>query len=684
MVESPVLDLSARLLANENINVIRSNTRTASFDLQSRTLTLPQWKEITPEVDQMLVAHEVSHALFTPQLYSTAIKADPRLQFKQSHDYVNIIEDARVERLMKNRYPGIRKTFFIGYKQLNDLDFFGVQDISLGDLSLIDRINLYYKAGFNCGVQFSQAEMRFVRRIDNLEEFEDVIALAREIYDFDVNQHNKLAQETDTPPSEGESGEEHGDDDGEEDSYEDESDAPEKGSEKSSLSGGTGDSPDPEVTTAKKFNDRLNSLADTNTIYRYYTLGSMAYDPVVPFKKILTKAKAIGNTFPHIQESERQVARTFKQKNQNNVDYLVKEFEMKKAATAYNRTQTAKSGSLNSNRLWAYKLSDDVFKRIQIVQKDKNHGMVFLLDWSGSMAKVIDDTLDQVINLAMFCQRTGIKYRVYTFATKDVQNNLSPEEAAKYRNLQRNTPVQRSDIVIDPTSGRFMMMELFSDRMSLPEFTDMVKYIKGRRILRDFRLGGTPLNHALIHMYNTLDNFKHSNGVEKVSFITLTDGEGSKLDEVENSYYHKNVHHFIRDTYTKSTYSMTADPYSATRVLLKMIKERHQCTTLGFYIMPPNDARNVIRDHYGSLANAPRNILDQMKSQIRQQGYASLPDTGRDELFVVPASKVQISYGSLEIDEDASVRSIASSFNKFLNKQKTSRFLLDKFIAHIA
>ena len=58
-------DLLARLLANENLNVIRANVSTASFDSMSRTLTLPQWKEMTPDVEEMLIGHEVGHALYT-------------------------------------------------------------------------------------------------------------------------------------------------------------------------------------------------------------------------------------------------------------------------------------------------------------------------------------------------------------------------------------------------------------------------------------------------------------------------------------------------------------------------------------------------------------------------------------------------------------------------------------------
>jgi len=34
-------------------------------------------------------------------------------------DFINVIEDVRVERLMKKKYPGLSKTFYNGYNELN-------------------------------------------------------------------------------------------------------------------------------------------------------------------------------------------------------------------------------------------------------------------------------------------------------------------------------------------------------------------------------------------------------------------------------------------------------------------------------------------------------------------------------------------------------------------------------------
>ena len=173
-------DLSARLLATENLSVIRARTRTASFDIKSRILTLPMWKDMTPEIEDMLIGHEVGHALYTNDDYLEPLKETPKL-----HSYMNVLEDVRIEKLIKRKYPGLRKRMNEGYKQLNDRDFFGTKQVqNFDDLLLIDKINLYFKAGFQCGVTFTPDEKTFVNRAERTETVDEIIALANDIYAY--------------------------------------------------------------------------------------------------------------------------------------------------------------------------------------------------------------------------------------------------------------------------------------------------------------------------------------------------------------------------------------------------------------------------------------------------------------------------------------------------------------------
>ena len=149
----------ARLLATENLIVEHRKTPTASFDVDRRVLTLPNWDKASSTVYDMLVGHEVGHALFTPNEDWRSVADCPK-------DFVNVIEDARIEKLMKRTYPGLRKSFSGGYKELNDQDFFGTEGEDFNTFSLIDRINLHFKVGASAMMPFSIEEQVFVARTD--------------------------------------------------------------------------------------------------------------------------------------------------------------------------------------------------------------------------------------------------------------------------------------------------------------------------------------------------------------------------------------------------------------------------------------------------------------------------------------------------------------------------------------
>ena len=130
----------AKLLATEDLVVEHKKVETAQFNVHTRVLTLPMWEKASNTVYDLLVGHEVGHALYTPdEDWTEKVKVPPQ--------FVNIVEDARIEKLMKRRYPGLAKTFFNGYKELADDDFFQIADEKIDEMNLADRANLWFKIG---------------------------------------------------------------------------------------------------------------------------------------------------------------------------------------------------------------------------------------------------------------------------------------------------------------------------------------------------------------------------------------------------------------------------------------------------------------------------------------------------------------------------------------------------------
>jgi hypothetical protein len=179
--------LFARLLAAESIVVEhRRDAHTAWFETDTRRLVLPVWQDMSNETYNMLVAHEVSHALYSPKGTSwlddlTRIDPDNAAVVK---GFFNIVEDARIERLIKVRYPGLRSDFLSAYRSLFDQDKFGIKGQDVATMSLIDRINLHYKVGVFVNVPFSAEELPLVRECAETKTYADALDLTRRIYEF--------------------------------------------------------------------------------------------------------------------------------------------------------------------------------------------------------------------------------------------------------------------------------------------------------------------------------------------------------------------------------------------------------------------------------------------------------------------------------------------------------------------
>jgi hypothetical protein len=721
-MEMKASDLSARLLATENLSVIRARTRTASFDIKSRILTLPMWKDMTPEIEDMLIGHEVGHALYTNDDYLAPLKDTPKL-----HSYMNVLEDVRIEKLIKRKYPGLRKRMNEGYKQLNDRDFFGTKQVQdFDELLLIDKINLYFKAGFQCGVTFTPDEKAFVNRAERTETVDEVIALANDIYAYSKQQAEERKQQHQFQEiEEGDNEEEedpiYGDFDIDNDDDFQEQDGENKDLKQSALQNDdkSEEGDDLESKTERAFQDKLEDLADDSTEYKYWKFDTDYFrDPVIGYKQILNETKSpeqweidnpefVDYRTRYMDEEQKAKFKAtesadfiqFKTESIRTVNYLVKEFEMKKSAQMHKRATVSKIGSLDMKKVYAYKLQDDLFKRVTSLPQGKNHGMILLVDWSGSMNEVLKDTMKQVINLAMFCNRVQIPYRVFAFTT-DYNDKLTQTQEEREAHSAWRTIRREPNNLID-CADRFHLLEFFNNKMTTTEFNSMARRILDYRFMWNdgYNTGGTPLNEALIYCYDTLGKFIKNNNIEKTTFITLTDGEGGSLNtysygrfddsrtEVINNVYKRiKIKNFIKDEVTQKTYEIGRMSGNQTEMILRMIKDRYNVALVGFHICQNRgrDLRSVANSNLPSYNGDIYSLIETWKKQFRLNGFASVKNTGRDELFLIPQSSTKIQEGELDVKVDANAKAIARNFGKYLNVKKTSRVLLNRFVGLVA
>ena len=721
----------AKLLATEDLIVEHKPVETASFNVSSRVLTLPVW-DASENVYDMLVSHEVSHALYTPD---TEWYKDRQI----NPSFVNIVEDARVEKLMKRRYAGISKTFFNGYQELSDKDFFGIELKDIDEMNLADKINLYFKIGNFVDIDFTVEEEIYRSQVEKAETFEDTLDAAEALFKYcqakleEKKEQEKLDMESaegdsiddvdnngsDTTDEQGSSEEEGELAQGVKPTEDEEGSTEEQSAPSGGSTGGL------EVETADSLEEAIKNLAQTNareTVYWeipqvdlkriiisnetiHELCDTQFAEDEVKFEEMVKAQKLKYPDFDYYRESSWNYDKTvdpdatfvkFKRSAQKEVNYLVKEFECKKSASAYARATTSRTGVLDTSRLHTYKYSEDLFKKVTVLPEGKNHGLVFILDWSGSMSNVMLDTVKQLYNLLWFCKKVQIPFEVYAFTHDYPNENRYLEE----RSEQFAYTVKDGLAMFDP---KVSLMNIFTSKVKGKELEKQMKNIW--RIVNNFgycrtkyqiplgmSLSGTPLNDTLIALHQLIPDFKSKNKVEKVQCVILTDGESNHLsyhvtvqrswdDSPYRGYNSIPSNSYLRDRKTGRTYLHKGDYYHhTTQVLLRNLRDNFPDTNfIGIRILASRDANYFLRTY---LEYQTDEIEKYMKIWRKQRAFA-IKDIGYDTYFGLSSSALD-NDTEFEVKEDATKSQIRSAFKKSLNGKKMNKKILGEFVELIA
>lgn len=686
----------AKLLATEDLMVEHKRVETACFNVHTRVLTLPMWEKASNEVYDMLVGHEVGHALYTPD--ENWIK-----ERKIPPQFVNIVEDVRIEKLMKRRYAGISKTFYRGYKELSDEDFFCIESEDVSKMNLADRVNLYFKIGNFCDISFREYdEMPIVRMIDGCETFEDVLLAAETLYKF-CKKEQPEQPETNTPQNqngeEGESENTSSEQSEQQPGYSDpENQTKEGSSEESEVSnsvGNTGGDEEPETKTMDNLEKSLKDLIDEmGTETAYYEIPKVNVENIIiSNKEIHDKCDEswAGNSIEDFEWIDAKY-NEFKRSTQKEVNYLVKEFECRKSADAYSRSSISRTGILDTGKLHTYRYNEDLFKKVSIIPDGKNHGLVFVLDWSGSMADVMLDTVKQLFNLVWFCKKTNIPFDVYAF-TNDYPNQKyidDPKSCSEYR------------LGVFSIGRMFSLMNILTSKTNSRELEKQMKNIF--RIVYSFRiyanyhipigmgLSGTPLNESLMCLHEILPQFKKENKLQKVQCVILTDGEGAPLKcykEVQRPWEEEpricelwpSENSFLRDRKTGNTYKLS-DTYNHyanfTTVLLNNLRDRlTDVNFIGIRILPPREISSFIAycKNYSER--------DELAKIWKKEKSISLTNAGYHKYFGISATAIS-NNSEFSVNDSATKSQIKNAFAKSLKSKKMNKKILGEFVELIA
>ena len=722
----------ARLMAQEDLTVVHNRVATASFDTKARVLTLPIWTDMNGDLYDLLCGHEVGHALYTPnQGWHDAIVPDGKIE-NANHvlkGYLNVLEDARIEKKIKSRYPGLRSNFYRAYQGLHEKDFFGVSGKSIADLMLIDRINLHFKLGSFIAVPFSEAEKSVVRRVENLETWAEVEALARELMakakqkledqQEQIKKKLKLRIGAGEMADDADSGGDDGDDinfddyDEVEIEYEFEDGARER------LSQAEKDLLDRESVaseTDRAFRDNEDTLQDhTSRPYEYVTVPTIKAAPfIVGYRSIMDQM-----VFNDDQEVFRaETYATFRKKNDRVVDYLVKEFELKRNAQQLMRAKVSKSGEIDVKKVFSYQYNEDLFRRVTSMPNGKNHGLIMMFDMSGSMSTQMGAVIEQMLVLVEFCRKVNIPFEVYGFS-----NNSLPGMEQYHRDLQIRQPVVVGEVHVD--DHNFTLRQYFTDKMRPTEYKKQITNLTllariwykracrwngryngdaiGAHCPESEELNGTPLNQSLLVTLDIYRSFVERTKAEVVNIAVLTDGDTDGYLQYGQTYKdwageEKVTCRNIRDTdkvnvvlthkESRKSVKLQANDRRATNGLVKLIREVTGANVVCFDIVSGQSRRvisNKMFKYNRSLTAEEFRQTEDMAKKFRKDRVLVLENLGYNEYYLIPGGReLDIDDDEIEVESGADKKKLLKAFAEMQDNKKTSRILLNRFVKMVA
>ncbi len=520
--------LLANLLATENITLFYDkNINTAFFDLKKRELHLPIFSDLKEEEKFMWIIHEIGHALFSPpeeygQLVENAKDTGKNLNLFL--DIINVLEDYRIEKLLKLKYKGAEKILFKGMKTIllrpEFSSLFTREKYFDLNFNLIDRINIFSKTHGLLFFDVPEDIKEWIDKVIELKTFSDVKELAEILYEKVVKSHqnNFLAlnynQNKETTNEKNE----------------------QKNNESKFVSNPNDNQESLDVkninlanqcSNIQKALDSLKQSSNSSKLKQFenYNTVLISIDEYNFKDYLVSTEEFVQSTQSYLYKDPKNIWKRDIELIKQKVNTFVQEFSLKKNANNFAKETHFLSGELDENLLYSYKLNDKLFKEYVYSPQQKNHGLVIFLDMSGSIKNIISFLTMKVLTLLLFCEKVNIPYVVYGFTTN---YRSSKTENEKERKSGRYDPRENIFYVngnSEDFTRCFGLVELFNSNKPF------AKKILVYSILKEgaFSFSDTPLFQAKMCVPSIYKYYKNLWNTEKIHFIFLTDGDDTSI-----------------------------------------------------------------------------------------------------------------------------------------------------------
>ena len=200
-----------------------------------------------------------------------------------------------------------------------------------------------------------------------------------------------------------------------------------------------------------------------------------------------------------------------------------------------------------------------------------------------------------------------------------------------------------------------------------------------------YYLGNTPLNESLIYLNKLIPMYKEKYGIEKLTFITLTDGSGNYprgdvVGKEKRDWDKTNVYELGKTKFTNRHGSITSD-------LLNHIKKTHGANVIGFYIIK-RVRRWDIEKHINNYKdwNHKEKIYATLRKQLTNDKAIAVDADGYNKYFILDGKKLAVEnfdMSNVEVKK-GTASELKRIFGKSMANRLVSRVVLNKFIQEVA
>lgn len=634
------------MLAQENISVaFDSQAETASFNDLNRTIRFPYSTAfMDPDIHELFIFHEVSHALHLPVNYRQLVDKSG-----VGFDYFNIVVDIRDERLIKKKYPGAVPMFVRAYEKMVELGFFGPKaDIKFK--SFPDRLNAYAKLGIKTGafIPLDADEMDFYNRCMAAETLEEVLTLSAEL----AGLHNKFV--VDFSDLMRQAMENLGD------KIEDD----ELTEEQRQLL--------IEAEMQKMRENRVQQMFDDafkgSIVNNAHVVG---FEPLSEGYCQMLTAQQYSSWVKKSREENRidlpsytlQV-REMRKDIRMSVDSMVRVFESKKAAERAKMAKVSDTGLIDINKVHRYKFDENIFRRATRLPNSKNHAYFILVDLSGSMMNTMSSVIEQIMVMTEFFRRIQVPYKVVGFgASIYIDGLFTPKRVVS----QPNPAIVGHYYNGETIEPRFLFEMLNSEQTTFEHNIGL----SGLMHYTGFGLGDTPTTHAVFASERIANDFFRKVGADKKHIVVITDGEPTDSSNTR-SYGNYGRTTIVTDAMTKTAVICKGNAnYSFINAFGKIIENRigAKFTTLSL-------VNNFNETRTSAFVSA--GIDEKDASSFRKKGFARILDPfTQNPIFFAKPFHVDTGVDEFDIADKKTSTQIARAMIGNMKKVNKSRNFLN-------